>query len=764
MVVLHTRGEGPWLMPGMGRSWMRTLISVKTVESGWTVDIEGLETRRLRRSTQGFPLPPEQEAQEAYVQHLHASPEQIREVYSRILRRLPLKGEMDAFGRYLFDTLLGEAAWEQLKARARETDIDFVLRWDADAWALAGLPWEMMKEPEGFLARRRRPRVSLVRLAPTVVQESEVPSIPLRVLFVIGIKGERPHNQPGAEYLAVLNELRDAAVPLNSRVLVDATPEKLEKAVEQFQPTIVHFICHGEWNGIYLREDHSTQVGGQAKGELCTAQMLGDLFQKKSHHLPTIVVLNACDSSGMPLSFRASEMGGERSPGLPLSVQLSQLGIPMVIGMAGRIADHACRLFSRHFYSAFLEGLGRPSSSGEEVLLDAARAVAEGRRAALIHFDGYSDRSDWSFSNLVVRDGMRPVVKVEISDAAKLSQIQRKADGLKSHHPFCDRLGARQKFEHWLDSGAWERKIFAIRGPPELSTHNGDQYGLSCLLGEFATLALYSDFIPCDLDILKQQNEPPSTLWRLAEILVQRIKGVRSEFELGSGKALQFDLLQAHAHGEMLQADLHEKVEGQLLTARRVDDPQVVRAALSQDLKQLSRDAVAAGWKKGVMVFLDAIHLFGANVSGLPILLTSYGLGLERCPIPVVFTASCARGGVSPLEKLINRMYMEIHDLGPFSKDQGFVPYEQFLLSYKKLVFKSDADESAINRILRSMHKVVQGIPSRLYSREPDIQLVVDEARDENLIEEVGVDLKALEAELKYVDPRALVSGREERP
>ncbi|HEX5745997.1 MAG TPA: CHAT domain-containing protein [Archangium sp.] len=743
------------------------MISVKAAEAGWTVEIEGLEARRIRRSPQGFPLPPEQEVadeREGGVRCLQASPEEIREVYARIVGRSPADGDMDAFGRYLFDTLLGEAHWNQLVARAGDGALELLLRWEADAWSLAGLPWEMMRGPEGFLAAHRDPRVSFVRLAPTGAEGPRAPSaIPFRVLFVININSQQPrsptggrHLKPGAEYLAVLSELRRVVeVTLNSRILLDATPEMLERAVEEFQPTIVHFICHGEWKGLHLRSDGTSEGSRYAGVERCDARRLIDIFRKKSQQLPSIVLLNACDSSGMPISSRAPE---PRPPELPLAVQLAQLGIPMVIGMAGRIADHACRLFSLHFYGAFLREFEQESEQEKAVWLDASRAVAEGRRAALVHFEGYSSRSDWCFPHLVVREDSPPVV--EISDAAKLYQLQQKVRTLKTNNPFCDRLGARRKFEQWLDSGAWRKTLFAILGPVEsdsLVIHKKDQFGLTSLLEEFAVLALYSGFLPCvptikrikraraankDAVFLRKQREaeePPASIWGLAQELSQSILDVRAEFDLESKEPLEFDLLQARREDPL--APLHPEVERRLRTARKVSDPRVVRAALAEDLARLSQDAMKPKENKdemvfkGVMVFLDEIHQFGPDISDLRTLLTSYGLGSAKFPVPVVFTTHrAARSGLSDesLKKLYERLNVESHKLGPFSEDQGLVPYEQFLL-FKKLVFKPEIDAEMANFALDQMHLKVMGIPSRLYSDE--VEAVVRTAVNRKLLE-----------------------------
>jgi hypothetical protein len=45
-----------------------------------------------------------------------------------------------------------------------------------------------------------------------------------------------------------------------------------------------------------------------------------------------------------------------RIRGSPLAVQLVEIGVPVVVGMAGEVSEQACRFFARRFYEGFLEG------------------------------------------------------------------------------------------------------------------------------------------------------------------------------------------------------------------------------------------------------------------------------------------------------------------------------------------------------------------------------------------------------------------------
>src|SRR5262249_59345873 len=104
---------------------------------------------------------------------------------------------------------------------------------------------------------------------------------------------------------------------------------------------------------------------------------------------PTLVVLSACYSGG-----------GAGNGGIlavrhmaPLAVELVQGGVPIVIGMAGRIAEHPCRVFTRR--------LGEALATGEPLVLASSDA-----RFAALHDDNAGARAsvDWAFPTVFLSE------------------------------------------------------------------------------------------------------------------------------------------------------------------------------------------------------------------------------------------------------------------------------------------------------------------------------------------------------------------------
>jgi CHAT domain-containing protein len=171
--------------------------------------------------------------------------------------------------------------------------------------------------------------------------------------------------RPGAEYLGLVRGLRTNELSLKLHLLLEANVDTLSAAIEEFRPTVVHFICHGDVSSagagfLELTDPQDPSKSASVYGP----SLIGALRTKKNLPLPQIVVLNACYTA----AARFWKVGQVASP---LSVELLQSGVPVVVGMAGRVADQACRLFTRGFYESLL-------TQGE-----IAVAAGEGRRAGI---------------------------------------------------------------------------------------------------------------------------------------------------------------------------------------------------------------------------------------------------------------------------------------------------------------------------------------------------------------------------------------------
>ena len=121
----------------------------------------------------------------------------------------------------------------------------------------------------------------------------------------------------------------------------------------------------------------------------------------------------------------------DRFDGVPLAAQLVDQGLPLVVGMSGRVADSACRLFTRGFYEALVLG----SEAGAPV--DLAASAATGRRAALQRAP--SSAVDWVFPvTLLAKDV--PTTSVVVADAERRRRRTVVAQRFLRGEPFCGRI------------------------------------------------------------------------------------------------------------------------------------------------------------------------------------------------------------------------------------------------------------------------------------------------------------------------------------
>src|SRR4051794_19485198 len=185
-----------------------------------------------------FPLPPASEPAPAL-----ATAETIGEAYRAIIDR---RGDqVEVFGEYLFQTLLGPAIWAKIEQIGAPV-VELALQWRGDQLELHRLHWEMMRGPDGFLAAGARFPTAITRVvAGTGELRPRTLRAPPRVLFVVGAAVNDPAIRPGAELMGVLRRVRASGRSIHSYVLERASPDRVRTAVRNFEPDVVHFIAHG---------------------------------------------------------------------------------------------------------------------------------------------------------------------------------------------------------------------------------------------------------------------------------------------------------------------------------------------------------------------------------------------------------------------------------------------------------------------------------------------------------------------------------------
>jgi CHAT domain/Kelch motif/Galactose oxidase, central domain len=248
-------------------------------------------------------------------------------------------------GRTLFTAVFAERVYGRYAASVQEAarrgePLRVVLRLRAPE--LAGLPWEMMFDPDAneYLCQRE----PLVRYV-----ESAQPSMPLPVkppLRILGLVAA-PRNLPRLDAAAEKQRLTDALAGLTARGQVELVwapggswPALMSSLI--LGPWhVLHFVGHGgidpnHSDGLLALEDDTS---GQA--DLVSAVRFARLLHT-SRPVPRLTVLNACQS-------------GESAPDDLLSSTAATLvdsGISAAIAMQFAVTDPAAVAFARGFYQA----------------------------------------------------------------------------------------------------------------------------------------------------------------------------------------------------------------------------------------------------------------------------------------------------------------------------------------------------------------------------------------------------------------------------
>jgi len=656
------------------------------------------------------------------------------------------------FGRYLFELVLGSETWANVLAGANNCAVDLRIDCPVDAWALMRLPWELMHDGHHFLAARPGPLVLMSRQVtatpPIVAARVFTP----RVLFVIGSLRDDAEIRAGAEYLGLLRRLEALDLTLDCRVLRDATAEMLQAAVADFRPSVVHFICHGGFaNGRgalrLLASDpglpFQDYTAPQILELLATSEPAGGVSY------PPVLVLNACYSA-TPLPPAPDPMdtlagievfgGGAGvlptlAGALPLGAELVagdgvHGGPALVIGMGGKVADLACRLFTRQFYQALLRG-------------DPTWAAAAGRRGAFTHGFDPLDTVDWA----------TPVVFTEASatllvDATELEAARKRESAARQFRrhadppAFCGRLAF---FDKWREATSPPpRGARRLLGIAMSDTDSEKQLGGSRLLEELAVASVNAGHVPC----LRLHNQAsPERATDIAGV-------VREILAAAMATRLHFGL-PAHTWSSHV-LELTKSLKGRpavvhplVDAAFSLSEAEGFRTALQMDLWKL-RDEVVA--QLGVsterrrpltVVLLDEVQRYaGAAGRFIVDLLRSGGLGTEDDPIPVAFTYRKDSNYAEPYEQVRKALDAvsnwaireELQPLREAVSDRSI--YLHLLLHRAQpLVFSPTLALLDIDRFYNSIHRATAaGYPSQFREKAEPLNNVLLTLQDVNVV------------------------------
>jgi CHAT domain len=720
---------------------MRFWIEVNTANGGWDVTVRGeawSASRRMARvelndekGNRAYPCPQECAAAPRPEHQLCVCRDvgTLDDAYGRLVKRSPGGDEVRQFGRYLFNALLGEELWARILTEGGSSDkVELALSWGADEVDLHRLNWELMRAPAGALAGGR---VGITRIVRDAEWQARPVPAPPRLLFVVGTDIYDNRIRPGAECFGLMREVEEqsGSWSLYSRVLLDASPSRIKQLAAEFQPDIIHIISHGQVDllthktQLWLQVDPTEKKDDEGQHWRTGEQLLG--YFQQAGRLPSLVVLSACDTGVMMGGHQTGVMAAELVKGNP------QGGIPVVIGMAGRIADTACRFFTQRFTAALVAG---------DPLW---KAAADGRAAA---FAGGADPAtsvDWAFPvvymSAAVQPDYTPVLIGNVLEAKRLESWIGSYD--RERDPvFCGRDHCfAAYYDMWKDAA-----------PPVLAIVGEKGYGKTRTLGELAAQAIRDGHVPVLL-----RGEPPPDMIALCKALSRAVLDTYRAFGLNGPdmtNLLRLGLDPNSLTGEVRKEWIRESMEV---------NGRVLRRAVMEDMFALTTAVQAAyplagNRKREPLLLMDDLQGFDAKIlndlfnDGA---LDNLGMGRRvnddnlLLRVIVAFVVNDTAGGIlRPVARGTDRTrsWLEVVWLQPFSdkEDEGRVAedrlvFERVLLhpprrkvmpateeertSYKSLIINPETPKETIEKWMVYLRQAAQGKPACLRRRPGEL-------------------------------------------
>lgn len=728
-----------------------------------------------------FPVPPQDDIESIqpgertsafYTYCVPPNPQHLADAYGAIITGWGslLGGGVSvvSFGRYLFTTLMGTytetdtertGLWADINRVAGEEPIVLAIRAHSSDSAINRLPWEMMHagpqgaqqdSHSGFLAQQ--PQVSITRQVSDVTTpfKDDFKSPP-SVLFVVGLRrtdqGLVIDNaiRPGAEYMNLVRGVKQNGLNLKTHLLLEATPDSLGEAVAKIQPSVVHFTCHGDYileNGAFTGAIQLVSNDGKRSEWVSAGGLLSKLQGVQ------VVVLNACYTASDVVN-KARQAG---QVAMPLAVELVKGGIPVVLGMAGEVADDACRLFTRRFYEALLD-------KG-----NLAQAAAEGRRGGIIGAGSANPdtTADWGFPVIFTSSGVKGgqivVTPPTPEERAWLIGASNFAIRTKGFPAFCGRIDYFRWYSILMSEPEVQRALPPDRqaiGALAISVSEADNkmgeklWGRTWLLHHIAAEAARNGHLPW-------------LITKNAVVVTDSINATNLIRILNGASTLAADLLgiqERPAWDQLLKLDTSgfvppEGLDPPILLNFRLENfkapdnnPSNVAMAFWADvktyldtLKNLYPWFTGAGVGGKLLILIDDVHLMEASATDLLDALLKQGIGVLSKNVRMIFTyagvSNDAQTAGTPsgasraksLEAIVG-VGVKSCQLGTFGRpDEENVAYKQFLYHWQN-PDEGDQDRPLValeSRIeARSLFKrlefIVQGIPGYLKPKGSDV-------------------------------------------
>ncbi|MDT8307138.1 MAG: CHAT domain-containing protein, partial [Anaerolineae bacterium] len=324
---------------------------------------------------------------------------------------------------------------------------------DIRAPELEALPWELM-------ADERRGRLFAEFVAPVCRGELRRAAAegagewPLRMLVVIGSRPDDSDVEAGLEVERLFAALQPVSADVDLILLKQRSRGDLLRAMERYQPHILHYIGHGVVPDEGEGEPFLTlyDAGSGIEDEWTAEQIRNELILAQ---VPSFVFVNAC---------RSEEPG---HPGLwSIADAFLALNVPAVLAMQTDIDGRDAARFAGAVYEG-LAGKGLPAP----LALDAAVNRA---RQKVFAVDAGLKRRDWAAPCLRVQAPPDKILRFDggIERARRLRVMASPA--LENVPLYVDRCEERFKVWHRL-SAAEEAQVVGLAG---------DAASVVCVVGE----------------------------------------------------------------------------------------------------------------------------------------------------------------------------------------------------------------------------------------------------------------------------------------
>ena len=289
-------------------------------------------------------------------------------VHGSQVRAGRIEQDIDRWGRELFDNVFGGGANAGLLAHMLDDDGSPHLTVATDDAHVLRLPWELLADDRGPLARR----VSIRRqLASAADGDDFLVELPLRILLVVS----RPDDLGFIDPRLTTRSILDALVPLGEQnVVVDfcrpptlaRLDEMLSAAGQRGEPyTIVHFDGHGTYDPVlglgllcFERSAPASQTQAGTETDGVRAERLGQLLS--AHRIP-LAILEACRSGQMDnlVALRG------------VAPRLIAAGVGSVVAMSYAVHVEATRVLLDRFYRELVAGasIGQALDEGRAALI-----------------------------------------------------------------------------------------------------------------------------------------------------------------------------------------------------------------------------------------------------------------------------------------------------------------------------------------------------------------------------------------------------------